>query len=370
VQEQLESLIAHIAEKYEIVGRENLATEILVQILSSSEDGVVRTLFKHYGLDLPLSSDYQFHSQRKGEASRGIPDIKVKDNGGKTHAIIESKFDAAFTRHQPVSYLRGLISGGLLLFVVPERHQRARFEQLIDSCRKIWSDAHSVVVESGRTRATIDGKVLAVTSWDDALRILEDSLKRFPSNSHQRLCSDLDQLGRFCKVAKKEAFSPLSADQITGGEIPTLIHHLIWLTQKLITKCIQENIVQEDEHRGRFSKNKIEAGVDSSLTFGKNVQLCGLGIWIGFWARAWEDWPKKSPLWIEIDSKDSPQTRRIITQLQEERGKDFAFRHNFGWEGWLVPIPIKPVLQDEVVEEAFRFVSDLKTSIDQAKASL
>jgi len=331
---------------------------------------VVRALFKHYGLNLPLSPDFQFHSQRKGEASRGIPDIQVKDDGGKTLAIIESKFDAAFTRHQPNSYLKELGEGGLLLFVVPERHQRVRFEQLMDSCRKHSPEPHSVVTELGGTRASVDGRIFVVTSWQNAISILQQSVQELLSDRKQQgPCSDIEQLRRFCKVEAKETFLPLTADEISDSRIPILIHHLTWITRKLISKCVEENTVQEIEPSNRGSKNEIQAAFDSSLSFGRNLQLCGVSIWMGFWASAWED-SLKSPLWIEIDSKNSPQARRIVTQLREERGKDFAFQHNFGWEGWLIAIPVKPkVPQDEVVEEAFRFVSDLKTSINKAKSS-
>jgi hypothetical protein len=366
VREQLESLVAHIAQKYGI-GRENLATEILVQILRSGGDAVVRALFKHYGLDLPLSSDYELYPQRRGDQSRCIPDIQIRNRVGETLAILESKFDAALTRHQPNGYLAELGAGGLLVFVVPERHQRARFEQVIEPCRKPAVELHSIVIDSGRTRASVDGKNLTVTSWREVLDRLQQSIGQLRSDlCQQRLLSDLDQLRRFCDVADKETFTPLTADQISGGGVPALIRHMTWLTQKLISKCIEADILQEIMLPKRSPKYEMRADFDSSLSFGQSLSISGEPIWIGFWALAWE-MNIGSPLCIQLDPKRL-EARKIVGRLHEESGEGFVSKvHLFDHEEWLIPIPLEPlVTQDEAVEAAFRFVAKLKVAIDKA----
>ncbi len=365
----MDNLIAHIAREHRLPS-ENLATEILAYILNSADDAEIQDLFKYYGLHQSSSSGFQFIPQRRATESRGIPDIQVKDGDENTYALIECKFEAAFTQHQPNSYLKDLGGGGLLLFIVPERRRRIAFTELVELCRSSDAGYISRVIESQGTRASVNGKALVVASWDDVLANLKQILERLPSiQKQQALCSDLDQLRRFCKVAEKETFAPLAADHICGNQVPTLIHYLTWLTQKLISKCIEENIVQEIETSNRGSKNEIRSDFDSSLCFGQNLQLSGVPIWMGFWVMAWED-RSDSPLWIELDGK-YPKIKQIVAHLLEERGEGFVVKHNFDWDGWLIAIPVKPdVTQDKVVEGAFQFVSDLKKSIEKAKASL
>lgn len=363
----MESLIAYVAQRYGLP-RENLATEVLVQVLRSCEDSVVRALFRHYGLELPLSSEYRLLPQRKGNKSRGIPDIQVKDCDENTIAVIENKFGADFTHHQLNSYLKEIDGGGLLLFVVPERRQRRAFDTLMDFCRTTSAESRALVIESEGTRASVNGKNLVVTSWQRALDILKEGLDALPSGSTaQRSCSDIEQLRRFCEVADKETFAPLTADQLSSSETPTLIRHLTWIAQKLIFKCIEAKILEEVKLSKKNPKYEMRAEFDSStLSFGQSLSISGQEVWIGFWALAWET-GIGSPICIELDP-ERPEVNRILRQLRAERGEDFAIvRHLPDRKSWLIPIPIKPcVPQDEVVEEAFRFVSYLKASIDNA----
>jgi hypothetical protein len=110
----VDSLIGYIAQEHGL-GRENLATELLAHVLRSARNPVLRDLFAHFGLVLSSDSDYRVHVQQRGKESRCIPDIQVQDEDENTRALIESKFQAGFTRHQPNSYLKEIGKGDLLL---------------------------------------------------------------------------------------------------------------------------------------------------------------------------------------------------------------------------------------------------------------
>ncbi len=273
----MDGLIAYIAQSHGI-GRENLATELLAHILESHRPAF-QELFAHYGLVLPESETYQVRVQNRGQESRCIPDIQIKNEYGVTRALVESKFQAGFTNHQPTSYLNEIEEGGLVLFVVPEDRRRVAFKKLLKLSRSafgkevVWPDT------LGQTKALVRKRLLEVTSWEETLSLLDQILpKHSLEKARQRLVSDIDQLRRFCEVAQKETFEPLEAQQIQGNAgTPTLLRPLIWITRELIRRCVEKNIVQTKAHN-----NTLQAKFDSSLHFGQNLQLCGTDIWIGF----------------------------------------------------------------------------------------
>jgi hypothetical protein len=364
----MDSLIGYIAQSHGI-GRENLATELLAQILRSSKGTVLQEFFAHYGLVLSASADYQVQIQKRGKESRCIPDIQIQDEDENIRALVESKFQAGFTYHQPNSYVKEVRKGDLLLFVVPRSRQRLAFDRLLDLSRSVLGHGTVCSDSSGSTKALIDGRILEVTSWEDILNVLQQTVsKHYPVTIQQRVTSDIDQLRRFCEVADKETFAPLTANEIRGVGISTLLRHLTWITRELIARCIDKNIVQpKAESSKRTSKNRLRADFDSSLFFGQNLQLCAVDIWIGFWSWAWEDLPE-SPLWIEFSPRDQ-EANRILRQLREEKGESFVVKHQFSadYEEWLIPIPLKVgAPQDEVVDEALGFISDLKQFFERA----
>ena len=347
---------------------ENLATELLAYFLRSAEETALQEFFAHYGLVLSESEIYQVRVQKQGQESRCIPDIQIQNQNGVIRAVVESKFQAGFTNHQPNSYIREIGEKGLLLFVVPEERRRLAFEKLLELSRSVFGNEVDCSDTLGQTKALVRTRLLEVTSWEETLTLLQRILsKRSPDKARQRLVSDIDQLRRFCKVAETETFKPLEVQQIQDDAgTSTLLRHLTWITQELIATCIDKQIVQPVA-----LKVEIKVASDSSLFFGQNLELCGFKIWLGFWSRAWEDL-RKSPLWIEFFPQDL-RTRRILSQEQKEKGEGSVVKHQFPThdeESWLMAIPLKAnVLQDEVVNEAFQFVSDLKGSLDRATKS-
>jgi hypothetical protein len=130
----MNSLIAFIASQYGL-RRENLATEVLVYILEASSNEIVREWLGSYGVEGKWQPHgYRFEPQRGLTADRSIPDVKVKDSEDTLCALIESKFSAKLTGHQPVDYLGALLDGGVLLFIAPENRKCLLFNQLVEKC--------------------------------------------------------------------------------------------------------------------------------------------------------------------------------------------------------------------------------------------
>jgi len=362
----MKSIIAHIAHEHNH-GEENLATELLAYALRAAGDQVLRDVFAQFGLVLVPGLEYRVHVQRRGAESDCIPDIQLQDEDNKIRAIIESKFQAGFTPHQPNSYLKEIGQGDLLLFIVPEARRLAAFEKLSSLCRSSGSPKSPSSGSGGRTRIVVDQRILEVTSWENILEAVEQSVAKHSSERRRQwLFSDIEQLRRFCKVAEKQTFVPLTPEQIAGVGTPTLLRHLSWITQELITRSLEKGLVQPETAASsrKLRKNGLGAGFDSSPFFGQNLRLRGILVWIGFWPLVWEDHPE-SPLWIAVYPK-SPQENRTLKKLLTVKGETFAFPSDEEGE-WLIPIPIKPdLLQDDVVQDAVEFLANLDESFELA----
>jgi hypothetical protein len=357
----MSSMVAFIAGQHGLA-RENLATELLVHILEISSIEVVREFLGSHGVSGQWQPHgYRFEPQRGMTGDRSIPDVKVIDSDEKLCAIIENKFSARLTQHQPVDYLKALPVCGVLLFIVPEGRRCVLFKELLEKCHASETFEDIAVQKPDRT-ALVDGRFMEIASWEDALERLAELHRtnvQQATESSERL-ADIEQLRRFCEVVDKETFDPLTAEQIRGTGISTVIHQLTWITSQLIARCIERGIVQQrSDSPKRGSSGALRAEADSSLYFGQELRFCDADIWIGFWGAAWEE-RKLTPLWIEISARE-PRGDAIVRQVQKAKGAEAVVRRAKG--GWLIPIPMSPDRdQEEAVEEAVRFVSDLKSA--------
>jgi len=170
----MDSLISYIAGEHGLV-RENLATEILVHILDSSDISVVRKLLDSYGVTGRWNSfGYRFEQQRSVAEGRAKPDVRVSDADGEICAFIESKFNAGLTPKQPVDYLTALPTRGALLFIAPERRKRQLFEKVLERCQSSKRFELVKVSEANLTCALVDERRMEVTSWREILDRLAD----------------------------------------------------------------------------------------------------------------------------------------------------------------------------------------------------
>jgi hypothetical protein len=164
-------------------------------------------------------------------------------------------------------------------------------------------------------------------------------------------------------MADKETFEPLTAEQIRGTGISTVIHQLKWATSELITRSIAQGIVQEMSRATRKgAQNALRADEDKSLYYGQNLRFCGMNVWIGFWCEAWEE-RKLSPLWIEIN-REEPLANAVVRQIQKVKGESAVIKTPEGH--WQIPIPIKEGrYQEDMVEDAVRSLKDLRNLADK-----
>ena len=113
------TLLSFIAQRH-TVGLEDVATNALFFILSRSASA--REALSEYLGDehepLPISKVQPWAADEYG----AIPDLVCLDKDDNVLALIESKFWAQLTHHQPVTYWQGLPTDkrAVLLFLAPD----------------------------------------------------------------------------------------------------------------------------------------------------------------------------------------------------------------------------------------------------------
>src|SRR5580692_10765389 len=111
------SLFGHLALKFGS-HPENLATEALGYVLCRSADARRGFVASIAGTLIIADLDLRFETQLASE-EQGRPDLAGVDDGGIVRVLVEAKFWAGFTEHQPVHYLDILPAGGVLVVICP-----------------------------------------------------------------------------------------------------------------------------------------------------------------------------------------------------------------------------------------------------------
>ena len=115
-----ETLLSSLAFRF-TTPKENLAVEALAHVLRASVTARRALIGAVVAAGLELPSDLTFRTQVPSD-NLGRPDLVGFDDQRLEALIVEAKFWAGLTEHQPVSYLRQLPAGrpSALLFVAPE----------------------------------------------------------------------------------------------------------------------------------------------------------------------------------------------------------------------------------------------------------
>ena len=306
------TLLAHLAR---VLGgkREIIATEALGHILSTSvaSKRALEDLLKISGADVGTISNVKTEVKDEELAT---PDLACFDPHGVERVLIEGKFWAKLTGHQPVTYLERLPTSNpsALLFVAP----RKRFETL-------WADLHREVVnaeihfgpdnkENDRLwTAEVGGeRRLLLTSWENLLDRL------YQANDPKDSCAacDIQQLQGLAQLEDKEAFLPIRAEELSP-DFPRRVLDLKRLVDDVAVRVSQE------QWASKTSPTPSTAGT----YYGWYMQLAGAGIWFGYWFDCWAK-HRDTPMWVEFS--DSGYHNGTTVTLAEVRRKLAPLRQN------------------------------------------
>ena len=268
------SLLSFIARRH-TVGREDVATDALSFILSRS-NSARRALSDLLGDDrgpLQVAAACPWGADALG----AIPDLACFDEDENLVALIESKFWASLTHHQPVTYWEKLPVDrpAVLLFLAPKYriYPGSLWEELIE---RLHSAGHELgPAESRESLSMASAKVgqqrLMLTSWN----LLLDRLA-------QKAKDDGDVQAGF-EIAELQG---LAAD-VTAAENPRRDENL----KKLIADALKRV-----EQSGWANTDGLRVGQGFEF-YGRHLRLAGASAWLGIDYKAVKQVPGK-PVWL------------------------------------------------------------------------
>jgi hypothetical protein len=287
------------------------ATKALEFILEVSEAHEIakagfRNLLRQIQPQLPDLT--RFHTDAT-QTGAGIPDVVGSDRGSQPWALIENKFHAALTVHQPVGYLTKLPPGGLLLFIVPDFRQRP-IQRTIDE--KLRQDGiepprwEHPPEPDGISRGEIDGRTIAVTTWAVALTAMLSNLAaQRRTDATEQTRAHIGELQSLCdEMDKRVDFVPLSVDKLTSTETPRLVEMLEKLADKIASELVHRDLIQYSA--ASTDQWEREAGYHGKYLFVglKRDKRCWFGVSYQVWQRH-----GLTPLWWMIHKRDlDPET--------------------------------------------------------------
>ena len=273
---QESTLLSFIAQRHTI-GLEDVATDALFFILSHSsfaKEAMSEFLGDKHG-PLPIAKAQPWSTDAHG----AIPDLACYDEDGNLVVLIESKFWAPLTHHQPVTYWQGLPAHkrAVLLFIAPDY----RVDQ-----GTLWDELEVRLRDAGHelSPADRDNGLIAASSKDDQRRLMLTTWQSLLDRMAQRAKEDGDTQACF-EIAELQG---LAVSAIKGDK-PTRDDNL--------KQLIAESVKRVEQSKWANTEGlTVGQGFDY---YGRYLRLGGAFAWLGIDYRAVKQMPEK-PLWLSF----------------------------------------------------------------------
>lgn len=285
------SLFGHIVSR--IPGKtENLATDALGFILRSSRSArdAVTALLGQAGMPIVDALTYQNQVASNDKAQ---PDMVGLDDLGEQRLVIEAKFWAGLTEHQPITYLKRLPKdGGVLLFIAPAARQELLWGELLRRCSDagIAGVTHACGDQAVRRFTMHDGTHLAQASWR---ALLDYMMERALAAGDKRAYGDLVQLQGLCDTMDSTAFLPLTSEELTDTE-----HYKRVLQFGDIVDDLSHALVNQGVAGWFFGTTRLTS-VSTKGVYGRYLMFHGHGVYLSCDIAKWTTLAP-TPLWLTI----------------------------------------------------------------------
>jgi hypothetical protein len=296
-----DTLVGHLAAKF-AAHEENWATEALGYILRRSQHAreTVRDLLSKLGIDVPASVLYQ--NQVAGDDG-AQPDLVGLDDKGDHRLVIEAKFWAALTEHQPVTYLGRLPKdGGALIFVVPAARLTLVWAELLRRCAEkgITLVEEATSVQNTNVARSSDGRMLAIVSWRAFLGPIAFRLETAEDRAARE---DVAQLRGLCDRMDTVAFLPVTSEELTT-HIYRRVAQFGEIVDEVTNKLTSQGIATTNGGRlraaagnGWYGRYFLLRGVGVLLLCDtrKWMQYASTPLWLSVYGTNWANWRYSSP---------------------------------------------------------------------------
>jgi hypothetical protein len=327
-----QSVLAHLALRL-APHPENVATEALSYILQQS--GAARDALRTCASTLGFHDAVDLHfSTQVSHESGARPDIAGKEQDGRVRLLIEAKFWAGLTDHQPVGYLNSLPDvSTLLLFVAPARRFEALWGELVRRSESAFGQPSSAASPGQWMRVAVHGqRRLALTTWN---MLLTQILVAAESSAEATTVGDTRQLMALCDEMDTAGFLPLLSEELSSS-MGRRVLEFGQLAYDLVECIVKDGLATATTARS------VGHGWD-----GRVFHVQGRKCYLFFGADQWSRWGD-SPLWLQV-SKPCTDVRSVFQRARIQfRDGDF---------GLDVPITLPPnVDRDRVMAIALQQV--------------
>ena len=270
---------------------EETATHALGHILGSSEASrqALRDFLLTRGVDIG-----EIREVKTAELFRpreGTPDLAALDDIKQERLLLEAKFDARLTGHQPLTYLHRLPKDtpSALLFVVPTYRLEEIWRELMARVSEDKSLERSNVHEEPEIHwCDIDGhRKLLLTSW----RFLLDSIATQASSAVAQTVNDMHQLQGIAELRLSDPRRPGPLPPEFPRSLPLLYALVDDAAEKLEARSLSE--ISDPGYRPSVHRQFSVR----YMTF-CGVVNASLGVYFGDWTTY-----HHSPLWFALPEK-------------------------------------------------------------------
>lgn len=312
---QKASLLDHLADRFHLAP-ENVATAALQSVLRSSRvtAGGLETYLR--ALTPGLAGGLSYLEQFAGDGG-GIPDVAGVAENGNTPVLIEAKFDASLTEHQPVTYLGQLPAGqpAALLFVVPSRRVERLWPEILNRARVAGLSAVEQSAGADLRHARIGRHVLALTSWRALLETLRAAAV---ADADGRAAADLDQLAALAESRDARAFRPLQAEELCRPLPPGRMEDLSNLIDQAVDRLVATHVATTS---AMGFQNLVRAQARDGSWRGRWFGLQDVAVFLRVRARP-EPGERLTPLWLWIGLNSRPSKAAVASALAPLASED------------------------------------------------
>jgi len=350
------TLFGHIASHF-TSKTENVATEALGYILRGSlaARDAVQTLLGHAGM--PSTGTLTYFNQVAGD-DQAQPDVVGLDELGEQRLVVEAKFWAGLTDHQPITYLKRLPKdGGVLLFIAPAARQDLVWGELLRRCTEagLTGVSNAVGDQALRRYSMADGTHLALISWRTLLEYL---MGRVEAAGDRRTVGDLEQLQGLCDAMDSGAFLPLTSEELTDTQRYRRITQFNDLIDELIPALVNLGVADI----------KGLTVVPKKGIYGKYLRFHGYGAYLSCDINRWASLAP-APFWLtfgqSFDGRCPKEVREALAPLATQTPpRVFMVDKDLP----TIPLYVSPGLtKDEVKAEVLRQLAEVGQMLPQVK---
>lgn len=317
-------LLTYLADRF-VVQREDLATEALLFILRKSDAASAEILRILSDLGYIQSGTAVFRSQMRFEGGERPDLVAIVD--GRARVLLEAKFWAGLTDHQPITYLDTLEKegNGALVFVAPYRRLEILWMELERRIRESGRELGALVNPFRGARAATVGEIrLMAVSWNTLLTRIDQALA---IEGEGELRESLGQLQTLCRREDTEAFLPITQEELTSS-FPRRLEQFGVLVDDAVARIVKAGIADTKGLRAAAGNG----------WYGRYVHLAGTGCLLHVSSRKWAD-VESTPIWLRVKDRNwevSPELRSAFDQAQSAG----LFRYYDRGNGLEVPIQV------------------------------